>query len=196
MGYNCCTKPKGDGYMEISLCSHRPSGEIEAVEQACYELLDKLKIDYIAAEHPEAASMDELVPVAAALECPIHKNLFLTNRQQSEFYLLIMPADKPFKTKYLSKQAGTARLSFASPEQLFDCLGVKSGSASVLALANDSENKVSLFVDREVLKSEYFGCHPCKNAASLKIKTDDIFNIFLPHVQREPLFVDLPWEVE
>ncbi len=182
--------------MEILLRGERPQDKRESVEEGCYELLETLRIDYLAADHESAASMDELTPVSEALDCPIHKNLFLTNRQQSHFYLLIMPADKPFKTKYLSKQAGTARLSFASPEQLYECLKVKSGSASVLALANDSENKVSLFVDSDVLKGEYFGCHPCKNTSSLKIKTEDIFKVFLPHIGREPLFVELPWEVE
>ncbi|MBR6811999.1 MAG: prolyl-tRNA synthetase associated domain-containing protein [Oscillospiraceae bacterium] len=182
--------------MDILIGNERRPRSPEAVESACYELLEKLNIEYLAADHPEAASMDELIPVAKALDCPIHKNLFLTNRQQSQFYLLIMPADNPFKTKYLSKQAGTARLSFADSDKLYECLKVRSGSASVLALMNDGENKVSLFVDRDVLKSEYFGCHPCKNTSSLKIKTEDIFNVLLPHLGREPLLVDLPWEVE
>ena len=167
-----------------------------AAEQRSYEILDRLGIEYRRADHDRAATMEDLVPVEAALDCRICKNLFLTNRQQTEFTLLLMPGDKPFKTKFLSKQLGCARLSFANEEQLLSVLGVHPGSASVLAMAFEGAGNVRLVIDEELKDWEYIGCHPCENTSSLKIRTDDILNVFLPAVGCTPAAVSLPWETE
>jgi Ala-tRNA(Pro) deacylase len=134
--------------------------------------------------------------VEGLLGCRICKNLFLTNRQQTDFYLLIMPGEKPFKTRILSKQIGTARLSFGTPEQMERYLDTHPGSASVLGLMNDREHEVRLLVDRDLLSEEFFGCHPCLNTSSLRFRTTDLFEKILPAVGHEPTFVDLPWEVD
>ena len=134
--------------------------------------------------------------VEGLLGCGICKNLFLTNRQQTDFYLLIMPGEKPFKTKILSKQIGTARLSFGTPEQMEHYLDTHPGSASVLGLMNDKGHEVRLLVDRDLLSEEFFGCHPCLNTSSLRFRTADLFEKILPAVGHEPTFVDLPWEVD
>ena len=107
-----------------------------------------------------------------------------------------MPGEKPFKTKLLSKQIGTARLSFGTPEQMELYLDTAPGSASVLGLMNDKENVVCLLVDKDLLKEPFFGCHPCRNTSSLRFSTDDLFNIILPAVHHDPAFVELPWEVD
>ena len=107
-----------------------------------------------------------------------------------------MPGEKPFKTRILSKQIGTARLSFGTPEQMERYLDTHPGSASVLGLMNDSGHEVRLLVDRDLLSEAFFGCHPCLNTSSLRFRTADLFEKILPAVGHEPTFVDLPWEMD
>ena len=138
--------------------------------------------------------MEDCAAVGKALEGTICKNLFLCNRQQTAFYLLTMPGDKPFHTKDLSAQIGSPRLSFAPPEKMEELLNTHPGSASVMGLLFDTEHRVQLVMDRDVYDAEYFCCHPCDNHGSLKIKTSDLLTKFLPHVGHEPIVVDLPRE--
>ncbi len=166
----------------------------EAKEMRCYEFLDKLNIQYFRADHEKADTITACEDVEKVLGAKICKNLFLTNRQQTEFYLLLMPGEKPFFTKLLSKQIGTARLSFASPEHMNELLDITPGSVSVLGLMNDKEKKVHLVIDRDLLKDEYFGCHPCLNTSTLKISTADLIEKILPALSYEPQYVELPWE--
>ena len=114
------------------------------------------------------------------LGATICKNLFLCNRQQTVFYLLMMPGDNPFKTKELSSQINSSRLSFATPAHMLEYLDIKPGAVSVMGLMNDREKVVNLLVDEDVLKGEYVGCHPCVNTSSLRIRTDDLFEHYLP----------------
>ena len=169
-----------------------PTDERSPVEQATFQLLEKLHIPYERVEHDPAATMEDCREIAEALCVRICKNLFLCNRQQTQFYLLCMPASKAFKTKDLSAQIQSARLSFASGEKMEELLGVTPGSASILALMNDTDNKVQLLLDRELYSKEYIGCHPCKNTGTLKLETSDVLNIFLPHVHHKAQVVDLP----
>ena len=165
-------------------------------EMRSYALLDRLGIEYRRVDHEHADTIEACEQVEGLLECKICKNLFLTNRQQTDFYLLIMPGEKPFKTKLLSKQIGSARLSFASPEHMEKYLDITPGSVSILGLMNDKGGAVRLLVDRDLLKEEYFGCHPCINTSSLRLKTADVLEKLLPAMGHEPSFVDLPWVIE
>ena len=158
-----------------------------------YDFLDRLGIAYQRTDHERADNMVACNEIDKVLGVIICKNLFLTNRQQTDFYLLIMPGEKPFKTKLLSKQINTARLSFGSPEQMERYLDTHPGSASVLGLLNDTENAVRLIVDRDLLAEPNFGCHPCQNTSSLRFSTEDLFRKVLPALHHEPSFVDLPW---
>ncbi len=179
-----------------TLFSGRPPEPRTEREDRCYDLLDSLSVEFFRVDHEHADTIQDCELVEDLLGCRICKNLFLTNRQQTDFYLLIMPGEKPFKTKILSKQIGTARLSFGTPEQLERCLDTAPGSASVLGLMNDRDQAVRLLVDRELLAEENFGCHPCRNTSSLRFRTADLFDRILPAVKHEPTFVDLPWEVD
>lgn len=170
-------------------------GRIEK-EMRSYALLDSLGLEYRRVDHEHADTIEACEQVEGLLECKICKNLFLTNRQQTDFYLLIMPGEKPFKTKLLSKQIGSARLSFASPEHMEKYLDITPGSVSILGLMNDKNGAVRLLVDRDLLKEEYFGCHPCINTSSLRLKTADVLEKLLPAMGHEPSFVDLPWVIE
>ena len=182
---------------ESPLFTGRPQiGSRSDAEEKCYELLEALSINFTRVDHDIAMTMEDLAAAEKVLSCPIAKNLFLTNRQQTDFYLLIMPGNKPFKTKYLSAQLGCSRLSFASEEHLTSLLGVKSGSASLLGLMNDSEKKVQLVFDSELLAEPRFACHPCINSSTLAFDTSEIFKKILPAFVREHKEVSLPWEFE
>lgn len=147
-----------------------------------YDFLDSLGIEYLRTDHEPADTMEACNRIDSVLEVVICKNLFLCNRQKTKFYLLMMPGDKPFKTKELSSQINSARLSFASAEDMEKYLDILPGSVSVMGLMNDSENAVKLLVDEDVLRDEYIGCHPCVNTSSLKIRTEDVFTKFLDAV--------------
>ena len=164
-------------------------------EQRCYELLDSLGVEYARVDHEHADTIEACHEIESTLGALICKNLFLTNRQQTEFYLLLMPGDKPFKTKLLSKQIGTARLSFASPEHMERYLDITPGSVSVLGLMNDG-GKVHLVIDRDLLKDEFIGCHPCINTSTLRLRTEDVIGKLLPAVGHEYALVELPWEID
>ena len=170
------------------------SGRLEK-EIRVYDLLDKLGIEYERVDHEEANTMEACEAVDKTLDVAMCKNLFLCNRQETRFYLLMMPGDKPFKTKDISKQIGSARLSFGKAEFMEEYLDITPGAVSVMGLMNDTEKHVQLLIDKSVLDNDYVGCHPCVNTSSLRIKTKDVIEKFLPVVSHEPIVVDLP-EVE
>ncbi len=151
-----------------------------AREIAVYDFLDALSIPYRVVFHDTAETMEACEAVDAQLGVKMCKNLFLTNRQQTDFYLLLMPGDKPFKTKELSGQLGVARLSFGSGEQMEHYLGLLPGSVSVMGLMNDKTHTVRLLIDKDLLADAELGCHPCINTASLAVSMDDILRKFLP----------------
>ena len=161
-----------------------------------YDFLDKLGVEYQRVDHEAAMTMEACEEIDRTLGdgTAICKNLFLCNRQKTNFYLLMMPGDKPFKTKELSHQLGIARLSFASPEDMEQYLDCTPGSSSIMGLANDAENKVQLLMDEDIKAGEYLGCHPCINTSSLKLRTADVLETFLPAVHHEPIFVHLTGE--
>ena len=177
--------------MEIQ--NGRPADESGRLpkEIAVYDLLERLDIPFARADHAATFTMEACESISAALQTPVCKNLFLCNRQKTNFYLLMMPGDKPFKTKELSHQLGISRLSFASPEDMEQYLDCTPGSSSVMGLANDKENKVQLLMDEDVVKGEFLGCHPCINTSSLKLYTKDVLEKFLPAVHHEPVYVVL-----
>lgn len=160
-------------------------------EMAVYELLDKLKIPYERIDHDHADTMEACEEIDKRLGVTMCKNLFLRNQQKTTFFLLLIPGDKKFMTKDLSKQLGISRLSFAEPEYMEKYLNITPGSVSVLGLMNDKDWDVTLLIDRDVLESEYIGCHPCINTSSMKIKTSDIIKKFLKHTGHRHTVVKL-----
>lgn len=178
---------------QMELYTGRPLAEEgrEEKEIRVYDLLDRLGIEYQRTDHEHADTMEDCLEIDKVLDTLICKNLFLCNRQKTKYYLLMMPGEKPFKTKELSAQINSARLSFASAEAMEEYLDIQPGSVSIMGLMNDTENHVQLLVDEDVLKGEYLGCHPCVNTSSLKLKTKDIFDIFLKAVHHDPIIVKL-----
>ncbi|MBQ7386477.1 MAG: prolyl-tRNA synthetase associated domain-containing protein [Ruminococcus sp.] len=169
----------------LELKNGRPT-DIESraeAEKAVYDFLDNLNVEYKRLDHEPAFTMEICKEIDISLGALICKNLFLTNRQKTDFYLLMMPADKVFKTKELSKALGVSRLSFGEADKMQELLNTTPGSASVMGLLFDKENKVRLCIDEDVLKEECFGCHPCVNTSSLKIKVADLKNKILPELK-------------
>ena len=169
----------------------RPADSRLPKETRVYDLLDQLQIGYQRVDHEPAMTMEACLAVDEVLGATMCKNLFLCNRQQTDFYLLLMPGDKPFKTKDLSAQIGSSRLSFAGSEHMEQYLDITPGSVSVLGLMNDKENKVRLLIDRDLLNDPYIGCHPCVNTSSLKIATKDLTEVILPAIAHTFYIVEL-----
>lgn len=182
--------------MELKLENGRPetNEEREEKEIRVYDMLDELGVSYQRVDHEAAFTMEACEEIDGTLQAMTCKNLFLCNRQKTKYYLLLIPGDKVFKTKELSKQIGSARLSFGSPEAMEEMLGVTPGSATIMGLMNDPEHKVQLLVDEDVLKEEEFGCHPCVNTSSLRLKTADVFGKVLEHFGHEMVKVHLVGE--
>ena len=167
-------------------CTGRLEKEIRV-----YDFLDALGICYQRIDHEAAMTMEACAAIDDALNATICKNLLLCNRQCTDFYLLMMPGDKPFKTKELSKQIGSSRLSFASAEAMEQHLDITPGSLSVLGLMNDKENRVQLLMDEDILSGEYIGMHPCINTSSLRLLTRDLLDTIIPAMGHPPRTVIL-----
>ena len=180
--------------MDLVIHKGRPTdgnGRLEK-EIRTYDLLDSLGIEYERVDHEAAETMEACVEVDKILTpAVICKNLFLCNTQKTDFYLLMIREDKKFKTKEISHQINSARLSFAPPEFMEEFLDITPGSVSVLGLMNDKDNRVRLLVDEDILKEEFFGCHPCINTSSLRLKVEDVFGPFLEEVHHDYTVVKL-----
>lgn len=183
--------------MDLTLELGRPQngeGRLQK-EIRTYDLLDKLGISFERVDHEPAETMEACLAIDEVLApAVICKNLFLCNTQKTNFYLLMIREDKKFKTKEISKQINSARLSFAPYEFMEQYLDITPGSVSVMGLMNDKENKVKLLVDEDVINSEYVGCHPCINTSSMRLKTKDVFETFLKEVQHDYTIVKLNGE--
>lgn len=156
-----------------------------------YDLLDRLAIPYLRVDHPALYTIEDCQGVDRILGIPICKNLFLTNSQKTEFYLLLLPGQKKYQASLLSRQLGTSRLSFAGPEHLKAMLDLTPGSVSVMGLMNDPDHRVHLVIDRQVADQEFLACHPCVNTSSLKLRTKDLLERFLPATGHVPAIVTL-----
>jgi Ala-tRNA(Pro) deacylase len=163
-----------------------------AKEIRVYDLLDSLNIDYQQVDHEAAMTMEACAEIDKVMGTAMCKNLLLCNRQCTQFYLLLIPGDKPFKTSVLSKQIGSSRLSFASGEYMEQFLDITPGSLSILGLMNDNDNQVTLLIDEEVLAGDYIGVHPCVNTSSLRLRTADLVNTILPVMNHTMTIVTLP----
>lgn len=167
------------------------SGRLEK-EIRCYDLLDSLNIPYCRVDHEEAMTMEICARIDEVLGAPICKNLLLCNRQCTAFYMLLMPGNKVFKTKDLSAQIGSSRLSFADGKYMEAFLDITPGSLSILGLQNDKDNMVRLLIDEDLLQEQYIGCHPCINTSSLRLRTEDVLQKLIPALNHPHTTVSLP----
>ena len=164
-------------------------------ETAVYDLLDSLGIEYKRTDHEAAYTMEACAEIDRLLApAVICKNLFLCNSRKTRFYLLMIREDKKFRTKEISAQIGSPRLSFAPEEYMKENLDITPGSVSVMGLMNDTENCVQLLIDEDILASELVGCHPCVNTSSLSFRVHDLIDVFLPAVGHSYITVRLSEE--
>lgn len=186
--------PSGEGY---ALFEGRPEDVLcSPAETPVYDFLDNLGVKYKTLKHPAAFTIEECRKVRDRANVPVFKNLFLTNRQQTRFYLLLLPGEKPFKTKYLSAQIGSARLSFADETHMKRYLGVTPGSVTPMGLIHDRDKEVSLLIDSDLKAYDAFACHPCINTASLIMGFDDLIEKVIPATGHDFQWVSLPVESE
>lgn len=177
--------------MSYEIYSSRPSDTRSDVEERVYNVLCELGIPFLRADHSPAATIAECGETEKLLDVSVCKNLFLTNNRKSIYCLLLLEGNKKYDAGKVSKQVGSSRLSFASDNELTEYLGLSSGSISILGLINDPQCKVTVAIDSDILKNEYFGCHPCKNTSTLKIKTDDITQKFIPYTKHSIIIIDI-----
>lgn len=178
-------------YIDPTVYATKPTNERLPKEMRCYELLETLGVPYSRIDHDAANTMEDCAKAKAVLGVKICKNLLLCNQQKTRFYLLLMAGEKTFVTKDFSKKIGSSRLSFAPPEFMEKYLDITPGSLCVLGLMNDTECEVTLYIDRDVVSEEYFGCHPCINTSTLSMKTSDLLDTVIPATKHEINFVEL-----
>ena len=178
-------------FVDEKLYASRPEEKLSELETKIYDTLDELGITYERAVHDHADTIEECLEVEKVLGAEICKNLLVCNAQKTLYIFVMMPGGKKFLTKLLSKQLGTARLSFASPDALREILGVGPGSVSVLELVNEGAKDVRLVIDEDLLTQDHIGCHPGLNNATLRLKTSDIIEKFIPYTGRSPEYVKL-----
>ncbi len=178
-------------YINPMTYNSAPSMTETQKEMDSYIFLENNGVDYIRAEHEEAATIELCEEIEKVIGAKICKNLLLCNRQQTKFYMLLIPGDMVFKTKYLSAQINSSRLSFGSGEKMEELLNVTPGSLTVLALMYDKEKQVELLIEKNIFKEKFIGCHPCVNTATVRFTTEDLKNKVLPAMGREYTIVDL-----
>ena len=181
-------------YLDKTIYKGRPINPVGRLpkEIRTYDLLDQLEIPFVRLDHSPLPTIEACQEVDSILEIQVCKNLFLCNAQKTNFFLLLLPGNKKFRTAILSKQIGSARLSFADTEFMEKYLDITPGSVSILGLMNDKNKQVRLLIDEEVLSHEYFACHPCINTSSLKFKTKDLLDKILPAISIDYTIVNLP----
>ncbi len=178
-------------YIDPILYSGRPTDDRIPQELAIYDRLEELNIPFVRVDHDRADTIEICEEVEKVLGSKICKNLFLCNRQQTQFYLLMMPGDKPFKTKYLSAQLGCARLSFADAEHMEQYLQTVPGSVSALELLFDTGHHVQLVIDRALMADGDISGHPGISTSTLRLKREDLLR-FVSSTGHEPVYIDLP----
>lgn len=165
-------------------------------QRLIYEALDKLGIPFDRVENDYIVSMEDCSEVNAKLGSDIVKNLFLCNRQQTDFYLYVTRGDKRFKTKIFSKALGVPRLSFAPEEALTEYLGVKVGAANAFSMVYDREGRVTLVIDEDLMANEYHACNDATNNAHIMISTADLLEKYLPYTGHEPVILHVDEDPE
>ena len=180
-------------YIDETVYTGRPADRRTDAEEAIYDKLDQLSISYLRVDHDHADTMEDCRLIEEKLGARICKNLFLCNRQQTQFYLLMMHGEKPFKTKVLSAQLGCARLSFADAGHMAEYLHTTPGSVSALELMFDTEHHIQLVMDKPLMADEHISAHPGLSGSTLRLTREDLLK-FVQSTGHEPIIVDLPVE--
>lgn len=150
-------------------------------QQEIIAFLDSLAITYEYHNHPKAHTIDACLALPFITEdVTICKNLFLCNRQQTQYYLLLLKPDTVFRTSAVSKALGSSRLSFAPEDSLPRLLNLTSGSVSPFGLLYDHEHKIMLAAEEAVTDTPRIAFHPCDNSATVILTQEDFWKTVLP----------------
>lgn len=158
--------------------------------QVC-DYLDKIGIEYGIVTHPPVFTLEECHEINEIIDGTICKNLLLKTDSGKVFVLLMIQDGKRFVTKDVSKKLGCSRLSFASGEYMETLLNTSPGSLSITSLIFDKDKKITLAIDKDVINEEYICCHPSDNTATLKIKSSDILEKFLPSLGIDASIIEI-----
>ena len=162
-----------------------------ALQKEVYDTLQKLKIPFWRVETGLAVSMEDCIEMNKRLDMEMVKTLLLCNRQQTEFYLYIIPADKKFNAKEFSNALGIPRVEFAPANLFEEVLNTVVGAATIFSVLLDKDNQIKIVIDKQLTQDEWFGCCDGINTGFIKIQTTHILNDFLSYVKRSPIILEI-----
>ena len=169
--------------------TEKPVTFINETQRKVYETLERLGIPVERIDNDPAVTMEDCEAVDAALGVPTVKTLLLCNRQQTMFYLYVMPGDKPFSTKDFGAALQISRVSFAPAPMLLAFLGTEVGATTPLSLVADPERRVRLIIDRAAVEPEAVGCPDGTTTCYMRIRTADLLGKFIPETGHVPTFI-------
>ena len=166
-----------------------PAAFASPLQQKVYQTFSALGIPFERVDTDPGITMDDCRNIDERIDVRIVKTIFLCNRQQTEFYLYVTTDDRPFVTRdFCSALSGIPRVSFASPEKLWDLTGVLVGATTILSAILPSASGIPLVMDRSVALSEWFACTDGTATCFVKIRTPDLLNKYL--AGREVILID------
>jgi len=156
-----------------------------------FEFLGANGIAHTRTDHPAVFTVEESKRLVPALPATQTKNLFLRDQKGIRHFLVVVGHDKHVDLKALAPVVRATKLSLGSPERLLTHLGIEPGSVSLLALVNDRNRRVEVFIDRELWQAEALACHPLVNTATLVIAHEGIVR-FLQATGHEAHIITVP----
>ena len=166
-----------------------PEAFVNDTQRRIYAGLELLGIPFGRIDNDPAVTMEDCIAIDEALGVPTVKTLLLCNRQQTVFYLYVMPGDKPFSTKDFGTALQISRVSFAPAAMLQEFLGTEVGATTPLSLIADTENRVRLIIDKAAVTPESIGCPDGTTTCYMRLKTADLLERFIPATEHEPTFI-------
>ena len=156
--------------------------------------LDAASIPYALYDHHPVHTMQECLALPyAQSDVTFCKNIFLCNRQKTDFYLYVTVPDKPFRTADVSKLLGVSRLSFAPDDALPGLLHLLSGALTPLALFCAERRDIPLVLDRDIRRPGRIAFHPAVNTSTLVFDQNVFFDRVVPMLSERPVWLDVPW---
>ena len=166
-----------------------PAEFVNDTQRQVYAALERLEIPFGRIDNDPAVTMEDCIAIDQALGVPTMKTLLLCNRQQTVFYLYVMPGDKPFSTKDFGAALQISRVSFAPADKLHEFLGTEVGATTPLSLVADPENRVRLIIDKAAVTPDSIGCPDGTTTCYMRLRTADLLDKYIPETGHEPTFI-------
>ena len=152
----------------------------------CYDMLDELNIEYERVEYNFFPSeIQDLRLIDDTLGMEGIKNLIFRTKNKARYFFIIIPREERFDEKSFRSKYELPKLSMSTNEDLMEVLNTSAGAVSITELIHDKENIIELFIDKKILEKEYFRFHPNDNKSTLRIRTEDLLNKLLPHLNHK-----------